>query len=132
MEHRIIKPKILFFKVLVVLFIFACGWSSCYYDKEEEIYPPVTQCDTTNVSYQATIVPLLKANCNACHNSAAPSAGIVTDNYQGIKIIASNGKLYGSIAHLSGYSPMPKGGNKLSDCNIQKVKAWINAGSPNY
>lgn len=130
MEHPTINLKSGRLTALLLLVSLVVGVSACYYDKEEELYPPVTQCDTTNVGYQATIVPLMKANCNACHNSAAPSAGIATDNYQGVKTIALNGKLYGSIAHLSGYSPMPKGGNKLSECNIQKVKAWINAGAP--
>ncbi|MGC8864893.1 MAG: hypothetical protein ACP5O2_04125 [Bacteroidales bacterium] len=121
------KPS---FATYLALGFIMIAFSSCYYDKEEELYPPVTQCDTTNVGYQATLVPLMKANCNACHNSSAPSAGIATDNYQGLKAIALNGKLYGSIAHLSGYSPMPKGGNKLSECDILKVKTWINAGAP--
>ncbi len=115
---------------VILLAFLIVGGSSCYYDNEEELYPNVTQCDTTNISYQTTLVPLMKTYCNACHNASAPSAAIATDNYQGLRTIALNGKLYGSIAHLSGYSPMPKGGNKLSTCDIQKVKIWINAGAP--
>jgi cytochrome c5 len=130
MVHLIIKPLQGRFVAIMALLAFIMGLSACYYDKEEELYPPITQCDTSNVGYQATIVPLMKANCNACHNSSAPSAGIATDNYQGVKTIALNGKLYGSIAHLSGYSPMPKGGNKLSECDIKRVKIWIDMGAP--
>lgn len=130
MEHPIIRFISKWLPVIIFSLVLIMSWSSCYYDKEEELYPPVTQCDTSGVGYQATIVPLMKSYCNACHNSSSPSGGIATDNYQGLKVIALNGKLYGSIAHLSGYSPMPKGGNKLSDCDIKKVKVWIDAGSP--
>ncbi len=130
MVHPTIKRKQGWFVAIIALIVVMMGLSACYYDKEEELYPPITQCDTSNVGYQATIVPLMKSNCNACHNSSAPSAGIATDNYQGVKTIALNGKLYGSIAHLSGYSPMPKGGNKLSECDIKRVKIWIDMGAP--
>jgi len=130
MVHLIINPLQGRFVAIMALLAVIMGLSACYYDKEEELYPPITQCDTSNVGYQATIVPLMKANCNACHNSSAPSAGIATDNFQGVKTIALNGKLYGSIAHLSGYSPMPKGGNKLSECDIKRVKIWIDMGAP--
>lgn len=130
MVRLIIKPLQGWFVAFIALIAVMMGLSACYYDKEEELYPPVTQCDTSKVGYQATIVPLMKANCNACHNASAPSAGIATDNYQGVKTIALSGKLYGSIAHLSGYSPMPKGGNKLSDCDIKRVKIWIDSGAP--
>jgi hypothetical protein len=45
--------------------------------------------------------------------------------------VAQNGKLYGAVNHSPGYSPMPKGGTKLSACNISKIKAWIDGGSLN-
>lgn len=41
-----------------------------------------------------------------------------------------NGKLYGSIAHTTGFAAMPQSGNKLSDCQIAQVKKWIDAGAP--
>jgi len=39
--------------------------------------------------------------------------------------------LMGTIKHESGWSPMPKNGNKLSDCKIQKIDRWILDGTPN-
>lgn len=47
------------------------------------------------------------------------------------KAIALNGKLYGSVSFTSGYSPMPKGGSKMSTCQLLIIKRWIDAGSPN-
>jgi hypothetical protein len=51
--------------------------------------------------------------------------------YSSDKAMAVNGSLYGSIAHASGYSSMPKGGNKLTACQLAKVKQWIDGGSLN-
>jgi hypothetical protein len=48
-----------------------------------------------------------------------------------VRTVALNGKLYGSIAHQAGFSPMPKNGAKLSDCEITQVQRWIAAGSLN-
>ncbi len=105
--------------------------SSCYYDNEEYLYPDPTPCDTTNVTYSGSVAPVMAANCNGCHSSSSPSAGIITDNYNSLKVVADNGKLQGAINHQSGYSPMPKGGNKLNACDLTKIDIWINAGAPN-
>jgi hypothetical protein len=67
----------------------------------------------------------------ACHsNSTAPSSGggIKLQDYADVKVNVLNGKLMGSIQHLSGFSSMPKGGGKLSDCNILILNTWITKG----
>jgi hypothetical protein len=91
-----------------------------------------TDCDTSMaMSYTSHITPIINANCKGCHNSANPSAGIDVTTYNTLKTIVDNGKLLGVIAHQIGYSPMPKNGSKLSDCNIAKITKWINNGAPN-
>lgn len=107
--------------------------SGCYYDNEEELYQYVSdqQCDTTQITFSGTIQPIMTANCVSCHNTGNASGGITLDTYNGIKTVATNGSLWGSVSWSSGYSPMPQGGGKLSDCELKKIKAWINAGSPN-
>jgi hypothetical protein len=35
------------------------------------------------------------------------------------------------MAFAAGYSAMPKGGNKLADCQITQVQKWIQAGALN-
>ncbi len=88
-------------------------------------------CDTANVAYSTHIKPLIQTNCQGCHSGTVPGGGINLVTYSGVQAVALNGKLLGSIRHLTGYSPMPKGGSTLSDCDIRKVSIWINAGSPN-
>lgn len=88
-------------------------------------------CDSMDFKYSTAIKPLVEQYCRGCHNSAAPSAGIALDVYDGIKAVALNGKLLGAIQHQQGFSPMPKGGAKLSDCQILQVKKWVADGAPN-
>lgn len=87
-------------------------------------------CDTTLYTFTQHIKPIIDNYCLGCHNAPAPAMNINLSTHAGIKAIADNGKLYGSVAQLQGFSPMPKG-SKLSDCSIVKIKKWIDAGAPN-
>lgn len=88
-------------------------------------------CDTASFTYSAAIKIIMENKCRGCHNPANAGGNIDLSSYAGVKVVAQNGKLYGSIAQLVGYSPMPKGAAKLSDCEIIQVQKWITAGAPN-
>lgn len=108
----------------------------CYYDNKTDLYQyyETAACDTiTPVSYANDIVPILTQDCLICHdNASAPSNGSVSlEGYTNVKIYGGNGKLYGSVAQLNGYSPMPSAGSFIPQCSQDKIKAWINAGMPN-
>lgn len=115
---------------LLVIMITIAG---CYKDNEEELYPGNGgTCDVTGVTYSSTVAPLLQNNgCTGCHSGGAPSGGITLNSYTAVKGIAANGKLYGAISHAAGFSPMPKNGAKMNACDINKIKAWIDAGALN-
>ena len=120
------KKKI--FSILILSAII----SGCYYDIEEELYGGAGPCDTSNTTYSGTIVPILQGGgCMGCHSGASASGNIRLDSYTNLKIQADNGRLYGAVNHSAGYAPMPQGGNKLLACDINKIKAWIDSGSPN-
>ncbi len=107
------------------------GLSSCYYDKADVLYPSVA-CDTsTTVSYTQKIVPIFQSSCYGCHTSPGSGGGILMGTYILDKAMAVNGTLYGSVAHNNGFSPMPKGASKLTTCQLQLIKKWIDNGSPN-
>ncbi len=89
------------------------------------------QCVATNVSYSGFVAPLLTTYCVGCHSGGAPSGGIVLNNHAGVQAVALSGKLYGAISWATGFQQMPKGSNKLSQCNIDKIKGWIDDGAPN-
>jgi hypothetical protein len=88
-------------------------------------------CDTSNVTWSATVRPIIDTNCKGCHTAASPSGGVVLDNYSAVANTAFNGSLLGSVQHSPGWTSMPFGGSKLSDCDIAKIRIWVNAGSPN-
>lgn len=88
-------------------------------------------CDTFNVTYNLSVKPIIQNNCQGCHSGSAPSGGINLSTHAGLQAVALNGKLYGAVNHASGYSPMPKNGNKLQQCDIRKIKLWVDAGAPN-
>lgn len=82
-------------------------------------------CDTVNVTYSASVAPVLKTYCVGCHSTASPSAGIDLSTYAATKVYAANGRLLGSITHAAGYKPMPSSTSKLGACEINQIKAWI-------
>lgn len=116
---------------LILLSLIVTGLSGCYYDNEEELYPQPIECDTINVTYSQTIAPIMSSSCDFCHASSAPSGNVITDNYDDLKTIADDGRLWGSVNHESGYSPMPKDRPKLNDCDLKKIKVWLDNGSLN-
>jgi hypothetical protein len=125
-------------KIILQCFAFvSISLTSCYYDVDEELNPPLTNndCDTTASKFAADIQPILNSNCatSGCHTAAVIAGGYVFDNYNDVKstILNDSARFIGSILQQTGYSPMPKGGGKLSDCNISKIKAWLASGAPN-
>jgi hypothetical protein len=88
-------------------------------------------CDTTNVTFSGSVKPILENYCTGCHSGSSPSASISYATYDLTKPTAVSGALVGSVERTSGYSPMPKGGNKLSDCSIAVIKKWVALGAKN-
>ena len=88
-------------------------------------------CDTAIFTFNAAVKPIVDTKCVGCHNPASLGGNIDLSTYTAVRISALTGKLYGSIAHQPGYSPMPKNSAKLSDCEITQVQKWIAAGSLN-
>lgn len=118
----------LFVIVLTVL-------ASCYYDKEELLYGTGTNApctDTTGtVSYAQKVAPLLQQYCYSCHTGSFPSGNVLMGTYAADKALGQNGKLYGTINYSAGFSPMPKGMPKMSNCQIAVIKKWIDSGMLN-
>jgi hypothetical protein len=88
-------------------------------------------CDSSTVTFSGAIRSIINNKCLGCHSSSAPQGRINFTTYDGVKARVDDGKLWGSINHLPGFSPMPKGGVKLSDCEITQFRKWIDTGAPN-
>jgi mono/diheme cytochrome c family protein len=125
------KMKIALAALLIGTMVFI---SSCYYDKADLLYGgntgPCTDSAGT-VSYAQKVVPLLQQYCYSCHTGNFPSGNQLMGTYTADKAMAMNGMLYGTIAHASGYSPMPQGMAKMTNCQIAVIKKWIDSGTLN-
>lgn len=121
------------FRYIFLLFILAGTFSSCYYDIEEELYPAysLNSCDTTDISFAQDIEPMLRTACYTCHGSGIGLGNVTLEGYSNLQTYISNGSLLGSVEHSAGFSAMPKGGTKMSDCSISILKVWIRQGASN-
>jgi mono/diheme cytochrome c family protein len=106
------------------------GSISCAYNVEEELYPPVV-CDTLNVTYSGTILPIIQQNCYDCHSDANVSISLIPlEGYAFISVKAHDGQLIMAIRHTGEVTPMPKDRPSLSECDIQKIEKWVADGAP--
>lgn len=122
--------KQLFFLFLLVLAGLLA--SQCTYHNVEDQFGPVeVSCDTSAVSYELHLAPVLQANCVSCHNSSNPSGGMVLASHDGLVQAANSGRLLGAVKHEPGFSPMPQGAAPLSACETAQLEAWISQGLKN-
>jgi len=122
-------PVILSATVLII-----ASFSACYYDSEEYLYPQVNNlCDTVNVTYTLSVVPILDYHCYSCHSNATSSSGgnIKLEDYTDLMVQVNNGNLLGAVKQSSGFIPMPKDAPKIEDCKITVIQKWIDAGALN-
>ncbi|MFN5324051.1 MAG: hypothetical protein ACK5C5_03955 [Bacteroidota bacterium] len=111
--------------LFLFLMFFVLTMGGCYYDVEEELYG--VGCETSNVTYSGTVVPMLESNgCLSCHAAPATAGqGVVLDNYESILSLVQQNRF------VSGADRMPSSSPVLSDCDINKLKAWADAGASN-
>jgi len=84
------------------------------------------------VTYSATIRQILtNYACMNCHGTPTSNGAPYSfTDYAGVKVVVDNQRLLGSINHLNGYAPMPQNLPMMSQCDINKVEAWVAAGAP--
>jgi hypothetical protein len=90
-----------------------------------------TTCTFGTISYSVDIKPIIDAKCTGgCHSPSRLDGGYDLSGYDGLKSAADNEALYASITSSLASSRMPKDGDALPDCDIKKIKAWVDAGAP--
>ncbi len=124
-------------KIIISVLLLSCivFISSCYYDKEELLYGGANSAPCTDsagtVSYAQKIVPMLQQYCYSCHTGSFPSGNELMGTYAADKAMGQNGKLFGTVNHSTGFSPMPKGMPKMTACQIATIRKWIDSGMLN-
>lgn len=87
-------------------------------------------CDSINVTFNATVQPIINNSCRGCHSGAAPQGNVNLENYSSIQAVVNDGRLLKAITHAPGVAPMPRNQPKLSNCKIAQIRKWINDGAP--
>lgn len=124
-KHKIMLKRLSYwFASLLTLWFLT---SAC---KHDPLVKPVSDniCDSTNLSFRKSVLPLLNKHCNSCHSSSVQTHGIILDNYEGVRIFALEGSLYGAITRNGEYAPMPYSAPKLDVCSIALIHNWIKEG----
>ncbi len=88
-------------------------------------------CDTLDVTFANSIMPIINTNCKSCHSGSSPNGGILLTNYTEIKASVDANQLYQSLTGANGLTLMPYGSDTLSKCDIRTFKIWIDQGAPN-
>ena len=112
--------------VLIVALLTVTASSSCYYDTEDKLYPG--GCNTDNVTYRGTVLPIIELECYSCHDALTQNGGVNLEGYDHLLTWVANGKVLSAIRHESDF-PMPDGEPKLDTCTIAKIQKWIVAGA---
>lgn len=124
------------FILLFTVFTASTLFTSCYYDKEEYLYGTGCPTAAASPSFASDIEPILSANCYGCHNTSnAPTLGASIDlqGYTNLKayISSNSGTFSSSINQDGSATAMPKGGSKMSTCNLTLIQNWISSGMLN-
>jgi len=108
--------------------------SGCYYDVDDELNPNdlATNCDTAALNYIAIKSVLESGTCIGCHSGAGASGGLDFSTYASTSqyLNSSSSTLIDRITVGNTGTIMPPSGTKLNDCNVSKIRTWINAGFP--
>jgi hypothetical protein len=117
--------------IITAISVFVFFLVSCYYDNEEALYPTLPgPCDSTNVTFTGSVVPILQNDCYMCHsNFNAPSNHtIALEDYADVNANAAH--IQASIKWTPGHSRMPKNGGKIRQCYINIFDIWVREGMP--
>jgi uncharacterized membrane protein len=112
--------------LMVLLAFIALGITSCYYDKEELLYPGGTNCQGSANKF-SDVNPIIQSKCAnspSCHAAGSSNAGGPLTSYDLIKNKAASIKLQVQTGL------MPQLGS-LTASELKSIVCWVEAGAPN-
>lgn len=114
-------------KKFISILIIATTLQSCYNDSEEYLYGPVT-CDTTEISFSTDVTPIINSSCATtnCHVSGGSGPGDFTQ-FGDLKAKVDDSSFVNRVIEQRTMPP----GTPLTDCEIQILQAWLDAGATN-
>jgi len=113
----------------VITFFLIMAFLSLSCSKDNDTGPK-HPCDTIEVTFSGVIQPLLQQNCFECHGDGSTRGDVILDTYEDVNEIVLDGRLYGAVNHLAGYSAMPYFRDQLDSCSLYFINKWIEEGAP--
>ncbi len=128
-EHCILaKNQIMKYTYLLLICATVVVWS-CTKEADE----PTEDCVTENITYTDGASAILNASCafSGCHSTGSATT-FAMDTYDSAALAVTFGGIVGAINHEDGFIPMPYplGSDKIDQCDIDKLTAWVDAGAP--
>ncbi|MBD3638710.1 MAG: hypothetical protein HUJ25_15260 [Crocinitomicaceae bacterium] len=111
-------------KLILTLTLLTTLLISCAKNEAGPFVEPNNGCDTTDLSFNVEIAPILQQNCVSCHNSPQNN-GDFTD-YTTVKALADSGILWQRVGVQKDMPPT----GPLVGCTLEQIEAWINSGAP--
>ena len=114
------------FFLLIIIFLVV----SCAYENENDLFNEIS-CDTLDVQFERDILPIFAYNCQSCHGGPSPSVYLSLETYdQIVERINAPGisGILNRIERNEGDILLMPQGYKLQNCEINKIKSWINQG----
>lgn len=109
---------------LIILF------SSCVYDNLEDVADQKV-CDTIDVTFSGSVQPILNNYCLECHYDGNELNGVSFSTYESLKASVDSVILLGTVEQKPGFNPMPKGRERLNECDLRVLEIWIEKGMTN-
>lgn len=111
-------------KKIFPILLFLLTTSSCYYDKEEDLYG-INDCNTENLTYSNNIEKIMSTSCavSGCHVTGTQLNSYET--YSVLKQDVDNGTI---LARVINDKTMPPG-TPLEECDFKTIDNWIKQGA---
>jgi hypothetical protein len=117
------KQSLLIFFIGGLIVVF----NSCYYDKEQLLYPASFNCSGVSISYSLDVAPLIQRSCaqgSGCHGAGSASGPGPLTTYTELK----NAGAQVLSSTQAGRMPL---GSSLSPAQIKTINCWMTNGMLN-
>ena len=93
---------------------------------------PTNPCTDSTLTYEKNIAPIFAKHCQNCHGDTRAERGIRFDFYIGATTYVGRdtSRFFCTVEHTGNCLPMPLGLPKMGDCDIQKIRTWVQNGMP--
>ena len=118
-----------YLSLLALLGLLGSACSYYNYDDMNALSDPPAECNTAYMTYEEDIIFLFRSSCVSCHEGDNIQGGVDLSDYTQVMVSVNDSSLLRSLESKPGYTAMPPAGTSWSECNTDKVKAWIEDGA---